>query len=251
MPAAGKTTVAAALARRHGLRRYHADAHTWEHRDRALAAGDRHARRFEDLGPVERWRAPVADLLRMSLHEQRGPMTSDDVRALPPAPLTIAEGTPVTPRITGGDPAVWLLVSPETQRARLADRRLGPERTSLYLALGERIAHDTAGSLVLYTDRLSPADTVAAVDELFAGVLAAAPKAETDAQRSELLRYANRAQLSQVRGFFARPWADGDPQAVVKPLDCECGSPDCSQRLEIAIGDYVSPLLAAGHHPPG
>ncbi|TPQ22350.1 AAA family ATPase, partial [Streptomyces sporangiiformans] len=38
-PGAGKTTVARVLARRHGLRWYNADARTWEHRDRAVAAG--------------------------------------------------------------------------------------------------------------------------------------------------------------------------------------------------------------------
>ncbi|MGH3103589.1 MAG: hypothetical protein ACRDN6_05775 [Gaiellaceae bacterium] len=40
-PGSGKTRIAKRIARRHGLRWYNADAHTWEHRDRAIR--DRHA----------------------------------------------------------------------------------------------------------------------------------------------------------------------------------------------------------------
>ncbi|GAA2246471.1 hypothetical protein GCM10010232_37080 [Streptomyces amakusaensis] len=99
------------LARRHGLRRYSADAHTWEHRDRAVAAGHPAAVRFEALSPAERWSRPPGELLAMSLHHERGPMIADDVRALPTVPLTVVEGTPVTPPAAGAH-ALWLLPPP-------------------------------------------------------------------------------------------------------------------------------------------
>ena len=54
-PGSGKTTVARRLARRHGLRLYSADTRTWEHRDRALAAGHAAARCWESLSPAQRW----------------------------------------------------------------------------------------------------------------------------------------------------------------------------------------------------
>ncbi|SCG01436.1 MULTISPECIES: hypothetical protein [unclassified Streptomyces] len=98
-PGAGKTTVARLLARRHGLRWYNADAHTWEHRDRAIAAGRPEAIRWEALSREERWSAPEAELLAMSLHHERGRMILDDLHALPATPLIIAEGTPITPSV--------------------------------------------------------------------------------------------------------------------------------------------------------
>ncbi len=63
-PGAGKTTVATFLARRYGLRLYRADTRTWEHRDRALAAGERSRPPVggvaprEPVGPVHRRGAP-------------------------------------------------------------------------------------------------------------------------------------------------------------------------------------------------
>jgi adenylate kinase family enzyme len=96
-PGAGKTTVARRLARRHGLRLYSADTQTWEHRDRALAAGNRMAERWESLPPAERWAAgrTSAELLATSLHRERGEMIVDDLRALPSAPLIVAGGSPL------------------------------------------------------------------------------------------------------------------------------------------------------------
>ena len=96
-PGSGKTSVATRLARRHGLRWYGADAHTWAHRDRALREGNAAAERWE------RWRhtmdptVPAEELFAMSLHKERGAMIVDDLRATDPSPLTVAEGTPIVP----------------------------------------------------------------------------------------------------------------------------------------------------------
>src|SRR6266508_2754774 len=94
VPGSGKTTVARRIARRHGIRWYNADAHTWEHRDRALREGNPVALRWEAMTPHERWvKTPPEEMLGLSLDLVRGPMIVDDLRALPPSPLILAEGT--------------------------------------------------------------------------------------------------------------------------------------------------------------
>lgn len=42
-----------------------------------------------------------------------------------------------------------------------------------------------------------------------------------------LLREQNEAMAEQVRGYFARSWANGDAGSVVLPFACECGEPGC------------------------
>jgi len=124
-PAAGKSTVARALARRCGLRLYGADTRTWAHRDRALARGIPAAHAFETLSPRERWERPTAELVAMSLHRERGPMVVDDLAGLPDHPLVVAEGTTLPARAVDPARSVWLLPTPEFQRARL-DARPAP-----------------------------------------------------------------------------------------------------------------------------
>ena len=113
-PGSGKSSIAKRIARRHGLRWYNADAHTWRHRDRALRGGNEAARRWERLKPEERWTKPSPEeQLAMSLHFERGPMIVEDVRRLPPTPLAIVEGSTVSPSIvsagiTERSHTVWL-----------------------------------------------------------------------------------------------------------------------------------------------
>ena len=91
-------------------------------------------------------------------------------------------------------------------------------------------------------------ETVAAVEARFAPALAEGPRAATLAQRRALLREANQAIASQVRGFYARPWADGDAEAVVGRFLCECGVPDCDAWVPIPVGALSSDaVLAPGH----
>jgi hypothetical protein len=241
-PGAGKTTVARLLARRHGLRWYSSDAHTWAHRDRALAAGHPAAIRFEELSPAQRWSRPPAELLAMSLHRERGPMVLDDVRALPPAPLTIAEGTPVTPAVAGPQ-AVWLLPPLSELRARLAARSLGAGTRTLYELLAESIADEVlaCGGRVVSTSDV--AATVDAVEACFASALAAGPVATDVSTRQALVRYSNRALVEQQRAFFARPWARGVPAPV--EFDCECGDSRCTTTVSLTAADFPSgPLVA-------
>lgn len=251
-PGCGKSTVARTLARRHGLRWYNADTRTWAHRDAALRAGDPDAELFERLDPAERWRRPVPELLRMSLHHVRGPMTATEVRALP-APITLAEGTTVTPAVTGTDPAVWLLASRATRTDRLSGRGLNPGQLALYLELGEVIAAEAAAARVpvLTVDDLGPGEVLTAVERLFAARLALGPTARTAAERRELARQANLAIVEQCRGFAGRPWSPVTLAQMTRDFGCECGAADCLAEVTLTVGDYASPVLAEGHPPPG
>lgn len=256
-PGAGKTTVARRLARRHGLRLYSADTRTWVHRDRALAAGNAAARRWESLTPEERWeRSEPADMLAMSLHRERGPMVVEDLAALPASPLTVAEGSvlpaaAVSSGLVERERAVWLVPTADVQRAQLAARGTAPGHARLYLLLREVIEREASehGVPVLTLDgTASLAETAAAVERAFAAALAAGPRARTRSERRALLREANDAVAAQVRGYHARPWAAGDPETVVQVFACECGDPACERDVELPVGRLaVVRAFAPGH----
>jgi gluconate kinase len=252
-PGSGKTTVATRLMRRHGLRWYNADTRTWAHRDRALGEGNEAARRWEALTPHERRTSKTPEeLFEMSLHRERGPMVVDDLRAMPPSPLTVAEGSTV-PAALVAEPgrSVWLLPSPELQEARLKER--DGRAIQLHLLLCAEIerearAHDAP---ILTIDASQTVEeTLAAVEELFADALAAGPRAESADERRALLREGNLAQVEQVRAFYARPWADGDPDSVDRMFICECGDPACDASVVLTVGAVAAePALAPGHAP--
>jgi hypothetical protein len=224
-PGSGKTTIATRLARRHGLRWYNTDTRTWEHRDRALREGNRAALRWEAMTPHERWvTSTPAEMLELSLHAERAPMIVDDVRRMPTSPLIVAEGSTVSPVVVSADVgnasrAVWLLPTPERQRAHLEERELPPGPRALYLLLAATIeleAREHAMPIIRVDGSLGIDETVAAVEERFADALAAGPRAATVDERRALLREANAAIAAQVRGYFARPSANGDAESALR-----------------------------------
>ena len=91
-------------------------------------------------------------------------------------------------------------------------------------------------------------ETVATVEALFAEALDAGPCAQTVTERRALLREANAATAAQVRGYYARPWAEGDADSVRRAFLCECGDPGCDASVELTVGDLsAAPVLAPGH----
>ena len=257
-PGSGKTAVATRLARRHGLRWYSSDTRTWEHRDRALRAGSLAARRWEAMTPEERWALPPPEMLELSLHRERGRMVVADLEALPRAPVVVAEGSALPASAVSSGVAdrarvVWLLPRRGVQRARLVERRTAPGPLALYLLLGETLEreareHDVP---VLTDDGSLAVDAlVAAVEDRFAAALAAGPHAQTVAERRALLREANDAVAAQVRGYYARPWAEGDADRVVREFLCECGDPACAETVLLPAGALsATTALARGHEP--
>lgn len=236
---AGKTTVGRLLARRHGLRWYNADTRTWVHRDRALATG-------VTLPP----RGPG------SAHYDRGPMIIDDLRSLPPAPLILAEGGPVTPALARPRrQAVWLLPSQQVQRARL-ERRHPEGVPEGYLRSWEIVAGQLreADVAIITVDDQTVDETVNEVGRLFRGLLTAGPTAETTRQRRELIRHGNQALVNQYLSPSAHPKSTGDPRKMIRTFDCECAAPTCVALVDQPVGDaetaVASPppsLLAIGH----
>lgn len=256
-PGSGKTTIATRIARRYGLRWYNADTRTWAHLDRALREGVPAAIAWQSMPPEERWagRTP-AELDELSLDRERGPMILDDVRRLPAAPLVVAEGTPlrpdlVAPVLSAPSRSVWLVLTPELHRARLEScgARESAIQRSLLLSREIRERAIARGLPVLTVDgSVGIDDAVAAAEEILADALAAGPRVATLRERRLLLRQANAAIAAQVRGYLARPWAEGDPEAVVRMFLCECGDTACEASVEVAVGaSAAGPVLAPGH----
>jgi len=189
----------------------------------------------------------------MSLHRERGPMVIDDVRALPTAPIIVAEGSTVPASIVGDGiadrtRAVWLLPTEGFQQAQLAGHVAGARR--LYSLLRNVIEQEARayGAPVLSVDGTRGVDEITrAVEERFAAAIAEGPRADTLADRRALLREANEAVVEQVRGYFARPWAQGDPEQVVRSFLCECGLTECSESVEATVERAARPVYSPGH----
>jgi hypothetical protein len=252
-PAAGKTSVATRIARRHGLRWYGADTRTWEHRDRAIRAGSTAAIRWEAMTPAQRTETgPPAELLERSLHHERGPMVVDDLQALPSSPLVVADGSTLPAgAVPDRSRAAWLIPTPEFQQARLDERKVSRGTRDLYRALAQTIAGEAAARgipIVVVDGSEDVAATVDAVERLFADALATGPRAETRDERRALLREANESVVAQVRGYYARPWTSGDPEGVERPFLCECGDTSCDLSVEARVEVAADgPVLAPDH----
>jgi hypothetical protein len=251
-PASGKTTIAARLARRHGLRLYGADTKTWAHRDRALARGIPAALRWEALTPAQRARSTPEQALELSLHRERGPMVVEDLLALPRAPLVVAEGSTLpAAAVRDRSRAVWLIPTAEFQRARLEERGLSAGARGLFLLLAETIereAREHDVPILTVDGERGIGEVVEAVERHVAEALAEGPSAATPAERRALLRDANEAVVAQVRGYFARPWAEGDAEEVVRTFVCECGDRRCESSVEVPVAvAAAAPVVTPAH----
>lgn len=96
------------------------------------------------------------------------------------------------------------------------------------------------------------AETTDAVERLFGEAIAAGPRARTRDERQALLRETNQAIAAQVYGYYARSWAEGDPEVVRREFVCECGDPDCdvdcNVDVQLVVGELTAgPALAPGH----
>jgi hypothetical protein len=54
--------------------------------------------------------------------------------------------------------------------------------------------------------------------------------------------------VGQVRGYYDRPWAEGDAEAVIRDFVCECGDPGCAETVALRVdAASAGPVLAPGH----
>jgi hypothetical protein len=238
--AAGKTTVSRLLARRHGLRWYSVDDHTWQYWDQAAAAGVA----LPSDGPGD---------------FDRGPMICADLASLR-WPLVVVEGALVRPGLaTPMANAVWLMPSQEEQRARLEQRH--PEGVHHGYLWGRQLIRDQLDAApeaaTLVVDNQTVSQTLAAVEKHFASVLAAGPAARSVRERQDLLRYANEVAVTHTLTGIARAFVAGDASTVIRTFDCECAAPTCDALVELPVGDAAAALaeappalLASGHECP-
>ena len=57
----------------------------------------------------------------------------------------------------------------------------------------------------------------------------------------------NEAVVEQVRGYYARPWAAGNPESVEQSFVCECGESTCDADVRLTVGEVpTAPALAPG-----
>lgn len=252
--ASGKSAVAHKLARRHGLRLYSCDTRTWDHRDRAVAAGHTGVIRWSTMTPAERASVPASERREKYLSYDRVPMILHDLAGLPKRPLIVAEGTLLLPAVTGpGAHAVWLMPPALLRRVRLTERGYASDDLEFSLRMARTINQqvDDLGATMLPIDAETSLDKVLAdVEVLFADRIAAGPTAQSIRERRALLQEANHAIIAQYK---ARSWFPRDPATIVKTFDCECAQPGCDATVERTIANFpasteVQPaILAHGH----
>ncbi|GAB3761463.1 hypothetical protein [Microlunatus parietis] len=257
----GKTTAARLLARRYGFRWHSSDTKTWDHRDRAIAAGDQRAIIWESLTVAER-SALSLDQTRQLEHDRRG-LTLEDLAALPDRPSVITDGTPFTPDVVGPDAlrppvhAVWLFADARIRAARNRGRGWGGAGGPADLDRAARMAEqvDAAGGTKIITnDHESAEQTVDAVVRVCADWLHDQPRATSTEERRALIREGNAAIVGQYRAGLARPWATTRPEEIVRAFDCECAAPGCTALIDLPLTAFPEPfgpddplVLAPGH----
>jgi hypothetical protein len=267
-PACGKTTIARWLAHRYDLQSYNADAHTWEHHDRSLANGDPGATRWEALTSDERWLGmlpPEMAEFSLVMNAERFANIVEDVLALPRRPMVVMEGAPLLPwlvekHLAAPSSAVWLVPTPEFQRARLTERNVTTwnttsdppralanriERERLVSEAIERAALDR-GYTVLRVDDSRNLDAMkAAVEEAFGEALVAGAHQVTPELLRAIRRSENETVFHQVRTYLERAPAAGSPESYAVPFSCECGRSGCELQPVLTIAAYER-LVADG-----
>ncbi len=245
----GKTTAARLLARRYGFRWHSSDTKTWDHRDRAIAAGDPVAIEWESLTVAQRSALSPAEQRR--LQHDRSPLTLEDLAALPDRPSVITDGTPFTPAVVGPAPlrppvhAVWLFADAQIRAARNRGRGWGGAGSPADLDRAARIAEQVdavGGTKIITSDHAFAEQTVDAIVRACADWLHDQPTATTIKERRDLIRHGNAAIVGQYRAGLARPWATTDPATIVRAYDCECAQPTCTALIDLPLTDFPDPF---------
>lgn len=127
---AGKSTVAAALADRYGLRLCGTDESMPDHARRTTAAEAPYLHEFAGMSMDERWLDRSPEVMFETFHWFRGEgfeLIVEDLLAMPPEQGVVVEGFRLLPRLVAPllaekSRAVWLLPSPEFRAFAVAKR---------------------------------------------------------------------------------------------------------------------------------
>jgi hypothetical protein len=128
-PCSGKSTVAALLAERYGLRLYSCDSHFGRHSLAADLEGQPTLARLRAASWTEVFLRPLGPMVRdqITACREEFPMVLADLAALPPGPPVLAEGMALLPECLALRPrpqrAAWLVPAPAFQRAHYARRQ--------------------------------------------------------------------------------------------------------------------------------
>jgi hypothetical protein len=240
----GKSTIGRQLVRRWGLRLYACDTRTWEHRDRAIAAGVDAALRWEALTPTERAALPTAEHRALEAIPERQAMIVNDLAGLPMSPLVLAEGTLLPPQVADPARSVWLVPSLDFQARHRDDPERRTEPSDVVIA-----AANERGIPIIVVDGSRPvADIAVDVEARLADALSAGPTVTTIGERRALLREANLDVVRQIRAGCARSWATADAEAQVRTFTCECGDETCAVDIDTTVGAAAAgAVIAPGH----
>jgi hypothetical protein len=159
---AGKSTVAAALAARHGLVLYATDAVMAEHARRLSPAEAPYLAQFVATDMDQRWLDRSPSTMLETFHWFRGEgfhLIVEDLQGLPSDSGVVVEGFRllphlVAPRLDQSDHAVWLLPTPEFRRAAFDHRgdrwRIAGQTSDPPRALDNLLVRDA-----MFTDRVA------------------------------------------------------------------------------------------------
>jgi hypothetical protein len=252
--ASGKSTVARALARRFDLQLYVVDHRTWVHEPR-MPSTELASRSMD-----ERWLEPSPQRMLdwfVSHSRHRFRLVLEDLAALPDSPLAVVEGPQLLPTsvaavLRSPDQALFLLLHPDEQRARLLARPGIPGTSDPLQARVNATERDLMITQLIERDarelRLRAVEVDRPLDEMVELAaehfrpaiergprevdLAAVRRSENDVLAEQVRRY--RASLDPV-----------DVEDWTLPFACECGAPGCAAEIELPLRDYES-LSAAG-----
>ncbi|WP_205325818.1 hypothetical protein [Glycomyces sp. YM15] len=161
---AGKSTVAAALADRYGLRLYGTDESMQDHARRTTPAEAPHLHEFISMSMDERWLNRSPEIMLETFHWFRGEgfhLIVEDLLAMPPGQKVVVEGfrllpALVAPLLADRSRAVWLLPTADFREWAVDKRAKATNRPGFIYQTSEpdRAARNLAARERLFVERL-------------------------------------------------------------------------------------------------